>query len=102
LEEEKMDDAVTLVDEQDGIFVHIDARITEEGNLVISGQDLGQELVELFGDSEYEYFLSIKAPHKDRLLLVLIEKVYKGNSQVITEIQELLESKSIPCELFTC
>jgi hypothetical protein len=97
-----MDDAVTLVDEQDGIFVHIDARITEEGNLVISGQDLGQELVELFGDSEYYYFLSIKAPHKDRLLLVLIEKVYKGNSQVITEIQELLESKSIPCELFTC
>jgi hypothetical protein len=60
------------------------------------------ELVELFGDSEYEYFLSIKAPHKDRLLLALIEKVYKGNSQVITEIQELLASKSIPCELFTC
>jgi hypothetical protein len=102
LEEEKMDDAVTLVDEQDGIFVHIDARITEEGNLVISGQDLGQELVELFGDSEYEYFLSIKAPYKDQALLALIEKFYKGNSQVITEIQELLESKSIPCELFTC
>lgn len=97
-----MVDAVNLVDEHNDIDVHIDASISQEGSLVFSGQDLGQQLIELFGDSEYEYFLSIKAPYKDQALLALIEKFYKGNSRAITEIQELFTSKGIPCEFFTC
>jgi len=95
-----MEETVQIVNEENDISVFIDARITSTGDLLFSGQDLGKQLVELFGDSEYEYFLTIRAPHKDQVLLALLEKFYKGNLQVISEVQSLLKTKGIPCEFF--
>jgi len=50
------------------------------------------------GDSEYEYWLRIRASNKDKVLLALIEKLYSGNTSLISELKDYLESKGIPCE----
>ncbi len=47
--------------------VFIDAEITEAGNLVVSGQDLGKAPEEYWGDSDYEYWVVIAKEHRDRL-----------------------------------
>ena len=78
--------------------IHIDVGITEEGDILFSGQDLGSDVRKMFGDSDYEYWLSISARDKDRLLLALIEQHYSGNASVISELTELLKSKSIEYE----
>lgn len=91
-----MSNKIELVNVQDEQQIHISVEVDEEGDLLFSGQDLGSTVRELFGDSDYEYWLSIQAEEKDRVLLALIEKLYSGNTSVISEFKEFLESKDIP------
>jgi len=89
---------VRLVDLAGPTSIHIEAEITDQGDLLISGQDLGDAPKEIFGDSDYEYWLRIKAADKDQLLLALIEEIYSGNTRLISELQEYLNAKKIPSE----
>lgn len=95
-----MEESIVLVNKKGDISVYIDASITPGGDLRLSGQDIGEELKRLLGDSETEYFLTIRSAFKDKVLLALIEKLFKGNFSVIIELKTLLESKGIPCEFF--
>lgn len=89
---------VTLVDVEGPTSIHIGAEITDGGDLVVSGQDLRQAPREAFGETDYEYWLKIKAPFKDHLLLALMETLYSGNTSVVSELKDYLYSKGIPCE----
>ena len=93
-----MSEVIKLVRQAGATSIYIDARIDDEGNLRLSGQDIGEAPEAMFGKSDYEYFLNIPAAEKDRVLLALLEKVYSGNASVISEFREFLESKGIPCE----
>ena len=70
----------------------------QNGDLLFFGQDIGEAPEEIFGDLDYEYWLTVPAGEKDRLLLALIEKHYAGNSTVISELRELMEAKGIACQ----
>ena len=93
-----MSEVIELVNIGGATSVHIDAQLDEAGDLLFSGQDFGEAPEAIFGDSDYEYWLTIPAAEKDRLLLALIEKIYKGNASVVSEFREFLESKGIPHE----
>jgi len=47
-----------------------------------------------------EYWLTVRAINKDRVLLALLEKLYTGNPSLISNLKHYLESKSIPYEFF--
>jgi hypothetical protein len=89
---------VNLVRIQGATSTHIDAEITNEGDLLFSGQDVGEDPKQFFGDIDYEYWLQVKASEKDRVLLAVIKKLYSGNPSAFEEFKEFLESKHIPCE----
>ena len=93
-----MSETVKLVNQSGPTSIHIDARIEESGDLVISGQDIGDAPEEFFGDLDYEYWLTVPAAEKDRLLLALIETQYAGDVSVVSKLRELMEEKSIPCK----
>ena len=59
---------------------------------------MGEACEKFWGDSDYEYWLKIAAADKDRVLLALIEKLYFGNSSLVSEIKDYLASKDIPSE----
>jgi hypothetical protein len=92
-----MANKVNLVHIEGATSIYIDVKITDQGDLLFSGQDLGKAPIEMFGDSDYEYWLNIPAQNKDQMLLALIEKFYSGNARVISELKTFLESKKIPC-----
>ena len=92
-----MSKTVELVRQGGATSIYIDVRIDDEGDLLFSGQDIGDAPEEIFGDLDYEYWLTVPAAEKDRVLLALIEKFYHGNASVVSEFRELLESKDIPC-----
>jgi hypothetical protein len=77
--------------------IYIDAEINAAGDLVVSGQDTGKAPIEAFGDSDYEYWLTIPALGKDLMLLALIERQYGANPRAVSELQQFLESKGIAC-----
>lgn len=49
----------------------LEASLDDEGDLVIAGQDFGRLAVDLFGDSDYEYWIRVDASLKPKLLAVL-------------------------------
>lgn len=91
-----MTEKCSLVKIKGSTSINIDVEITQEGDLLFSGQDLGDAPQQIYGDSDYEYWLRIAAEDKDRALLAFIEKLYAGNPSVISEVRELLDSKAIP------
>jgi len=81
--------------------VSIDAEISPKGDLVISGQDLGAAPLAAFGETEYEYWLTVDAAAKDRLLLLLVARLYAGRPELITELRRWLEEVGVPYEFMT-
>lgn len=73
------------------------AKIKENGDLVLEGYDLGKRARELFGDSDYEYWLTIPAQYKDTVLLWLIKERFETSSDFMT----WLKDKGIPFEFLT-
>ena len=89
-------DKVILCEERGETSIFIDAEITADGTLQLSGQDLGTAPQEFWGDLDYEYWLVISADQKDRVLLALLEKVYKGDRRAVSNFQEFLKEREIP------
>ena len=96
-----MSDSIKLVSKGGSTSIYIDMSIDEDGNLLFSGQDIGSDPEEIFGDIDYEYWLTVPAAEKDRLLLALLEKHYAGDALVISTLRELMESKQIPCSFYS-
>lgn len=74
----------------------IDAEIAENGNLVVSAYDVGKAPLEWFGNDDYEFWVTLDAEQKDRLLLALIEKCFGGRFSAVDEFREFVKSKEIP------
>ena len=81
--------------------VAIDAEINGAGDLVISGQDIGDAPRAAFGEDDYEYWLTVAAADKDVLLLALLVKLYGGDGLVVTRLRELLDEAVIPFRFST-
>ena len=96
--EERSRPKVKLLESRGATSVFIEAEISEMGDLVVSGQDVGDAPMEFFDDSDYEYWLTVRAEHKDAVLLALIEKLFKDDDRLVTKLRALLEAKGIPCE----
>ena len=92
-----MNDPIKLVSQGGSTSIHIDMCIDENGDLLLSGQDIGNAPEEIYGDIDYEYWLTVPAAEKDKLLLALIEEHYAGDSMVVTTLRKLMESKLISC-----
>jgi len=89
---------IVLVEQSGETSIHISAEIRENGDLQLSGQDVGKGPQEIFDDPDYEYWLTVPAAQKDLLLLALLESLYKGDPCAISKLRELLEAKKIPVE----
>ena len=96
-----MNEPIELVNQGGSTSIHIDVCLKENGDLLFSGQDIGEAPEKIFGDLDYEYWLTIPAAEKDRVLLALIEKHYAGDASVISTLREFMESKQISCEFFS-
>ena len=116
---------VDLVAHEGPTSVYISAAINEVGDLVFSGQDLGAAPSAIFGDSDYEYWLTVPASHKhellgilsaaaeaaipashgtdqtDHLLLQVIKKRYQGDLCLVSRVQTQLDEQGIPYSFAT-
>jgi hypothetical protein len=94
------DPHVVLVEQSGETSVRITASVLANGDLQLAGQDTGKAPSEIFGDSDYEYWLTVPAAHKNALLLALLEASHKGDPRVVSKLKALLESRRIPFEFF--
>ncbi|MGH2819068.1 MAG: hypothetical protein ACRDJ5_00290 [Actinomycetota bacterium] len=54
--------------------IDLEARVTETGDILMEGQDVSDASSEIFGDSDYVYWLTVRKDNKDVLLEKLIDE----------------------------
>ena len=117
---------VNLYEERGETSRYIDAEITKDGDLVVSGQDIGKLPQEFWGDSDYEFWVYVPARYKDDVrtalleklrahdpkavdefkafksndeaILALIAKLYAGNPKAVDQLKDFLRSRGIHVE----
>ncbi len=62
---------VSLYEERGETSRFIDADIDDQGQLVLSGYDIGKAPLEFWGDSDCEFWVVIVGEHQDTLRRVL-------------------------------
>jgi hypothetical protein len=87
---------VLLLEERGATSRFIHARIENNGNLVVEGQDVGEEPLKWFDDEDYEFFVTVREEDKDQVLLALIQKVFGGKFRAVDDFREFLEEKGVP------
>lgn len=87
---------VKLFEDRGSTSRFVYAEILDTGDLVISAQDVGEAPEWFFGDSDYEWWVYVKANDKDWVLLSLIERVFGGRFHASDEFREWLKEVGIP------
>jgi hypothetical protein len=70
--------------------------VKPDGDLVMEGYDLGAVPMRCFGDSDYEYWVTVRRADKDRLLLLLIAQLLVNENCKSSRFMEWLKSREIP------
>jgi hypothetical protein len=107
---------------QPGTSSYVEAYINDAGDLVLESVDTGDLSREFWGDSDYEWWITVRAPERDALLtelhtdlsisgsgkaaskdelLSLLERKYGGNRSASFEFQRWLDEHGIPYEFFS-
>ena len=60
----------------DEISILLTAEVNSDGELVLSGQDLGPRVKELSGDMDYEYWMTVSPDRKLAALLQLLRDAF--------------------------
>jgi hypothetical protein len=85
----------------EGLSVFLDAKINEQGDLELEGQDVGASVEAHWGDSDYEYWVVVPKDYKDTVLLWLLKERFDAAPSPAPfkndcEFMEWLKAKSIP------
>jgi hypothetical protein len=95
-------DSIKLFDGKAGqVHSVAGARIEDDGALTVWTSDIGEYVEQFWGDTDYEYWVTVSPQHKDLLILALLEKCYTGDAEVVADFKELLETKRIAFEFDT-
>ncbi len=87
---------VQLLEQREPTSRFIHARIEDDGDLVVEGQDVGEAPLKWFDDEDYEFIVTVGAEDKDAVILALIEKQFGGRFSAVDEFREFLKEKGIP------
>ena len=92
----------------DRIYRYLGARIKENGDLLIEGQDLGSGVEDAFGCAEYEWYWTIKV--KDLHLfnqalgfsgnILCLLKIYFSNENAV-ELYQFMKKNNIPFDSYS-
>jgi hypothetical protein len=69
------------------------AKIGDNGDLILAGVDAGKDVEKFFGDSDYEYWLTMPQEFKETILLYLIKERFSS----VHDMKAWLEEKEILC-----
>ena len=94
----KTECSLTIRDERDEhSYSSAQVEIKEDGTLVFEGVDGGAGIEKLYGDSDFEYWLQIKAEDKNLVLLHLIKSQFTS----VHDFKKWLVERGIKAE-FSC
>ncbi len=91
---------ITLYKQEGATRVHIDAEVKGNGDLEVGGHDIGEAPKKWWGHDDYEYIVTIRRPHKERLLLALKAAAFSDDAATESQLQDLARQKNVPYKWF--
>ena len=89
----------TEVYRQDGEhFRSIMVTLEPNGTLMVDAQDMGPLVQQVFGDSDYEFWVRVPPEAAGRLAFALLKKMYGGRDRAVDEFRDFCISEGIPHE----
>jgi hypothetical protein len=85
------------IEEGTGAKRSLIAKITNDGDLSMEGYDVGEKTKELTGDSDYEYWITVKSDVLPDVILNLIKENFVSSS----EFMKWLEKKGIKYDFYS-
>jgi hypothetical protein len=96
-----MGDSITIARlERPDITISIHAQLRADGGLRLEGDDVGQRVQEIWGDSDYEYWVDVPASEIGRLVLLLLKEKYDGDTEAVSKFRTFCESNGIAHSFF--
>ena len=79
-------------------FRSIRLSIMPSGGLQLDTQDMGRLVEEVWGDSDYEFWVTIPPEGLAKLARALVKKLYAGRENAVDELRELCVAEAVPHE----
>jgi hypothetical protein len=76
-------------------FRSINLDVSETGAVKIEAQDMGKVVEEMWGNSDYEFWVEIPESEVQGLLFALLKEKYAGLSGSVDEFREFCEQNNI-------
>ena len=84
---------------QDGEnFRSIMVTLEPNGTVTVDAQDMGPLVQQVFGDSDYEFWIRVPPEGVGRLAFALLKKLYTGRDRAVDELRDLCAAEGIPYE----
>jgi hypothetical protein len=80
------------------MFRSIHLRVAPTGAVRIDAQDMGKNVEEIWGDSDYEFWVDVPEAELQKLLFALLKEKYLGRVGAVDEFQKFCQENSIGSE----
>ena len=86
----------TIVGDDDSANRQVVAYVDKDGSVGLQVHDLGGPR----GKEDSEFYVSVKAGEKDKMIIALMEKLFAGKDSCPEDFRSLMEKNGVPCELY--
>jgi hypothetical protein len=76
-------------------FRSIHLRVSPAGAVRIDAQDMGESVKEIWGDSDYEFWVDVPETQLEKLLFALLREKYFGRIGAVDEFRDFCQANKI-------
>jgi hypothetical protein len=76
-------------------FRSIYLRVSPNGAVRIDAQDMGKTVEEIWGDSDYEFWVDVPEVEIQKLLFALLKEKYAGRPGAVDEFKDFCQANGI-------
>jgi hypothetical protein len=69
-------------------FRRVDLRLEDDGAIVLEGQDMGPTVEEVWGDTDYEFWVRVALPSLPKLAFELLREKFAGRLDAVEAFRD--------------
>lgn len=79
-------------------FRRVDLMLKDDGAIVLEGQDIGPTVEEVWGDTDYEYWVRVASPSLSKLAFELLREKFAGRLDAVTAFRDWCRAHGVEHE----
>jgi hypothetical protein len=87
--------SVELNREEGAEFRSVRLTVKPDGSVFLDAQDMGKTVEEIWGDSDYEFWVDVPATALRKLVFALLRERYAGRPRAVDEFNDFCEKEGI-------